>query len=1229
MYCRILRSGFSCCLFLFCLAVAFSFAATAFAQDQTRTIYPANPDPQADIYFTGSLFGYFRLPAVQRLPLDDSTGRFCPDMPEPLDEPAPIRGIPVLNGAKEFANQAALASRLSAKDRTSILVGMGNNFSQYYWARVLWDERKKSGVLKDRTDFPRTDNVACFLSYAHYDAIVPGKHDFAFGAERLRQLASFLAFGVDGGEHGHSAGYRPVLMLAANMIIKTTWIKGHEPVPDAEKRQVPNYIHKDSVLSMVIPDDGGSVLPFLRQVVVSASSDVKVVSAICEAQALKGIVDPDSFPLPFNSLLLPPTGTGNLPNGCEQLAPFSGFKGGAQGSNTCASSQPGGKDGGDKAECSFSLPPDYELHPGKNYAVCFSREAISGEKPAGTTGPFCARFSVDLPFISDPRPSGTPPMWTWASAKVPAAGENDDCVYPNPFCLRTLANGTEVVIFGVVDPELQSHVGKLNFGWINSESGYDTTVATTDPMVSLRQAFQFFYARYRALHGPEANFHGLRILLAQMNPSPAREFAYRIPRSIGESFDVVFSDASEMEATPDLRDLQVSCSGQSECKNAPIIITPMPQYDAAADMRPVRLRKLAFCREPSGEVSLSLAFNGQKPEEPAKYETIATQPAFIAQVHQVAGQFSGPSGAGSDTKALLQQITLWALREEHHTDLALMQKRDFYWPPAANKEACQENDNCLWQAWLDMILWKNDFPMTLSVPGSVLKKVLAQSAQFDKDDKNTLSTLAESSRGLVTLGLKSFPDAKTFLINDEPLDENRLYSVATSDYIGFGDTGYPDLLSGAVDAKTGPRDLPDTFRSVSTAVCMILSQSGCEDDLARDRYFDHITTAPSDMRPGVTLGHRFLLASPFWMRKRSVELTGLERKVQQRVYTDFALERFSFGFSSLAHRMNETDLQDVLGGVSQSEVSQPKQHAFDIDQALRYTIAGNTWRWFALQEARFKESFTSVAATPATATQPAVFNPRKPSQIQNRLDAETGVYFNIGLDRSRGAHHFEILLSARAETQFDKTDNFFKVSPGELVFEQPRTYLSVGRLGLRWQKGKNSFELGGQGGGEFGAISAFHFRDPMTKVSVTCTPTSVMPLGSCIKLQKVSRNALTSFDQETRARYGPYWRWDLTMPMSKKISYTARDDGAFFFNAALDNSTDTRFVNTLTHGLKFQVMPNLSFEPQHVYFYYFNKVDRRCYWQNQTQILITFSFDWFSPHYSEEDLRYLRPDRKK
>ena len=52
--------------------------------------------------------------------------------------------------------------------------------------------------------------MADFFIKAGYDAIVPGKHDFFYGAERLRQLARYMASRSD-----------PVLLLAANLVIRS------------------------------------------------------------------------------------------------------------------------------------------------------------------------------------------------------------------------------------------------------------------------------------------------------------------------------------------------------------------------------------------------------------------------------------------------------------------------------------------------------------------------------------------------------------------------------------------------------------------------------------------------------------------------------------------------------------------------------------------------------------------------------------------------------------------------------------------------------------------------------------------------------------------------------------------------------------------------------------------------------------------------------------------------
>src|SRR5688500_1757222 len=61
------------------------------------------------------------------------------------------------------------------------------------------------------------DIDACFFRLAGFVAVVPGREDFRFGPERLRQLARYLASEAPGGTQ--------VQMLGANLVIDTISVK--------------------------------------------------------------------------------------------------------------------------------------------------------------------------------------------------------------------------------------------------------------------------------------------------------------------------------------------------------------------------------------------------------------------------------------------------------------------------------------------------------------------------------------------------------------------------------------------------------------------------------------------------------------------------------------------------------------------------------------------------------------------------------------------------------------------------------------------------------------------------------------------------------------------------------------------------------------------------------------------------------------------------------------------
>ena len=174
-----------------------------------------------DVFYTGRPLGYFRYSDQQ-----DFLMKGCPSDPKDLNDP----GKALKKIWDERRNNASSAR---------LLVGMGDNFAPEYFSRTFtgtpperadvpypakdryfWDGVSQKWVVDkttgvDDVSIP-TDNVACFLQLMGYTAVVPGKHDFYFGPNRLREIGRWL----------HDNG---TAMLAGNLSIATT-------VPEARPR---------------------------------------------------------------------------------------------------------------------------------------------------------------------------------------------------------------------------------------------------------------------------------------------------------------------------------------------------------------------------------------------------------------------------------------------------------------------------------------------------------------------------------------------------------------------------------------------------------------------------------------------------------------------------------------------------------------------------------------------------------------------------------------------------------------------------------------------------------------------------------------------------------------------------------------------------------------------------------------------------------------------------------
>src|SRR4030095_6704313 len=90
----------------------------------------------------------------------------------------------------------------------------------------------------------------------------------------------------------------------------------------------------------------------------------------------------------------------------------------------------------------------------------------------------------------------------------------------------------------------------------------------------------------------------------------------------------------------------------------------------------------------------------------------------------------------------------------------------------------------------------------------------------------------------------------------------------------------------------------------------------------------------------------------------------------------------------------------------------------------------------------------------------------------------------------------------------------------------------------------------------------------------------------------ITKDSVTAAILANRPRAGVYLKAGLTVPLGEKVKYELTEEGDFFLaNFRGDNATDTRFLNILTHKLKFSVWPSLSFGPTLQMLHYKNKVN--------------------------------------
>ena len=166
------------------------------------------------------------------------------------------------------------------------------------------------------------------------------------------------------------------------------------------------------------------------------------------------------------------------------------------------------------------------------YALCLFVTTSKEDKTGGP--PYCVRFTVDSPFFQFPRPYEKKNAFDKKKVYLPKR-------LGLPYAVTENQDGTEVAVFGVVDPAITQMVGQLNLIWDNTDDRYVTRVESISPLKAIEQVLQYFEWAHH-----DKPFHGAKILLAQMSAPLADQLRSHY---VGV-FNTIISEAQEEAKTP-------------------------------------------------------------------------------------------------------------------------------------------------------------------------------------------------------------------------------------------------------------------------------------------------------------------------------------------------------------------------------------------------------------------------------------------------------------------------------------------------------------------------------------------------------------------------------------------------------------------------------------------------------------------------------------------------------
>ena len=1251
----------------------------------------ANGQTPLSVVYTGRTLGYFRYPEQQsRLNFNH-----CIDDPSTMSD----------------ATRLFLQALRSQASGAQVLAGMGDNFAMDLNSRQFVDQtesgidrepkdlwtwdylspshrwlpdaevvhgRLADNIAKGYGQIP-ADNVGCFLRYAKYDAIVPGNADFYYGPERLRMLARFLM-------SDQGPAFPKVPMLAANLAEVSTVPGANPRIPDYQREK--SFLGNESLNYEVVQRETGgepaiqidlpdTVLPYLRKIVIHDAFDV------LDPGGNDGRVELDNEPdgTTFDARPRNPGAAleqrklespGRAPRSVEIRYRFDtvefcpAIAGLTQDPykldlNRCTELQAdpeAAKDAQKKLNNDLYYRAAAQvLQPNTNWGVCL----LWKRPPAGHPRPLCRLFSVYAPFLQYP-----------ADAK-PA---------PPPYWIKDTSSG-KVAIFGVVDPAVSTSIGRLNYGWLNSNPKYDTEVKVLDPAVALNQVLE------------ECNAHddcknARKVLLAQMPAAAAANLA----ANIRFTFDLVISQSDDSRETGDVtisKTINLDSPRGTDAR-PPTLATPGSVYTPSSPGKIMLVVQKATVTRPSGcETGLcsgTWRLTNQVTALPYDYHRPGGDGLTL---RKAAGTALSQYGVRGDSESwtsqqILARLALLGMQKALHADVALMQKRDLFEPKESGDQAITPANL---EEMIDRVFWKNDYALPIPVTGATLKSLLKTSAAIAATESNSVDVDLERGRDLVPLGVFEELATKDTIVNAQQIQDDALYSAAVTDFLAFGDTGYTEFLEPAVPPALRMRDF-SKLHSVAAIVCQAVrsalipkhpefSKARCGPaELRALDYEDVSSQVPFDTTSGYTAWRRFFAwITPSLNYHHDFTLYSgtdpAEQTSQQKPRFSFTVEKTDVSVAVQEHQRTlqpvttpagpgSIDLQaSKFAGNPISQVTAPNSLALSFDNRTRFRWSGRRVDFFAMDDLAYYSS----------KTQNTPFNPNYARSLAtNMLGLESGALVRL-FPKRKEISDLKLLVSERLDTELVSpllTLPLKDAQSSTYLRNLDRTFLALTKVGFRLEDERSWIEAGFEIGENFGLPYEYKFGSQVcpagagedyhnalySALPLPSTSPAYYPgdqsLLDCVSyysyassgaalgppyLPPPSSPAIFAYSPlsvltTNRREVGAFLNFSLNVPLpfSTKTSYLLENKGDIFANGRNDLPTDIHYFDQVSNSLLIAARGNLSIKPEFDIFAYEGKVNAYKIHTFRALLNLSYSFDWHSGLPLGRTMLYANPAPK-